>query len=106
MHDLAISLIQSFATGLGKNKNYYDPWFKDESTAVFRGLHYLPRPSDVILENPNDQKLVAPEHSDSGFITLLTTFMFPGLQVLLDGEYRSIKSKKNAIVINIGSTLQ
>lgn len=106
MHDLAMSLIRSFAEGLGKDKHYFDPWFKDESTAVFRGLHYKPRPSDVILDNPNDQKLVAPEHSDSGFITLLTTFMYPGLQVLLEGEYRSVKSKKNAIVINIGATLQ
>jgi isopenicillin N synthase-like dioxygenase len=105
MHDLAISLIRSFAVGLGKNKNYFDPWFKDESTAVFRGLHYLPRPSSVILDNPDHQKLVAPEHTDSGFITLLTTFMYPGLQVLLEGEYRSVKSKKNAIVINIGATL-
>jgi isopenicillin N synthase-like dioxygenase len=106
MHNLAMKLIRCFAVGLGKNKDYFDPWFKDESTAVFRGLHYLPRPSNVILENKNDQKLVAPEHSDSGFITLLTTFMFPGLQVLLDGEYRSIKSMKNAIVINVGSTLE
>ena len=106
MHNLAMKLIRCFAVGLGKREDYFDPWFKDESTAVFRGLHYLPRPADVILDNKNDQKLVAPEHSDSGFITLLTTFMYPGLQVLFEGEYRSIKSVKNAIVINIGATLE
>lgn len=38
-----------------------------------------------------DFKMVTPEHTDSGFITLLTTFMYPGLQVEINGEYRSIK---------------
>ena len=51
-------------------------------------------------------KLVTPEHSDSGFVTLLSTFMYHGLQVLIDGEYRSIKPIENAIVVNIGDTLE
>ena len=51
-------------------------------------------------------KMVTPEHTDSGFITLLTTFMFPGLQVEINGEYRNIKPKENAIIINIGDALE
>ena len=54
----------------------------------------------------DDIKLVTPEHTDSGFITLLTTFMYPGLQVEINGEYRSIKPKENAIIINIGDALE
>lgn len=49
---------------------------------------------------------MAPEHKDSGFLTLLSTFMYPGLQVEIDGEFRSIKSVKNAFVVNIGCTLE
>ena len=51
------------------------------------------------------QKLTCPEHADTGFITLLSTFNYPGLQVEIDGEYKSIKPIKNAIVMNIGETL-
>ena len=50
-------------------------------------------------------KLVTPEHCDSGFVTLLSTFMYHGLQVEIDGEYRSIEPVKNAIIVNLGETL-
>lgn len=39
-------------------------------------------------------------------MTLLTTFGYPGLQVLIDGEYRSIKPEPNCLVINLGETFQ
>lgn len=106
MHDLALKIISCFAVGLGKSPDYFEPWFKKECASVFRGLHYLPRSKEVILDNPNEQILVAPEHRDSGFMTLLSTFMYPGLQVLIDGEFKSIKSVKNAFVVNIGCTLE
>ena len=106
MQSLALKLIQYLAVGLGKDKAYFDPWFKDECTADLRAIHYKPRDPSVILDNPNEQKLTAPEHCDTGFITLLTTFNYPGLQVEIDGEYKSITPVKNAIVVNIGETLQ
>jgi isopenicillin N synthase-like dioxygenase len=52
MHDLALQLISYLALGLGKREDYFDPWFREESTAVFRALHYAPRPADVILDDP------------------------------------------------------
>jgi len=48
---------------------------------------------------------VTPEHADSGFITILSTFMYPGLEVEINGEYRPIKPVKNAMVVNLGKTL-
>lgn len=48
---------------------------------------------------------MTPEHADSGFLTLLNTFMYEGLQVEIDGEYRSIKPVKNTIIMNIGEIL-
>jgi isopenicillin N synthase-like dioxygenase len=51
------------------------------------------------------KKLVTPEHADSGFVTLLNTFMFQGLQVEINGEYKSVLPVHNTLVMNIGETL-
>jgi isopenicillin N synthase-like dioxygenase len=53
-----------------------------------------------------DLNLTSPPHTDSGFITILTTFGYPGLQVLIDGEYKSIKPEKNHLVVNLGETFK
>lgn len=92
--------------GLGKNADYFDSWFAEECSSVWRGIHYKPRPADQLLDDARLSKLTAPEHRDSGFITLLTTFMYPGLQVEYDGKFRDVKGMKNAIVVNLGATLQ
>ena len=47
--------------------------------------------------------MITPEHSDTGFITILSTFMYPGLQVEMDGKYRSVKPEKNHLVVNLGT---
>jgi len=31
------------AIGLGKEDNYFDPWFKNYCSSTFRTIHYLPR---------------------------------------------------------------
>lgn len=102
LHDLSLRLVSALAVGLDKPVNYFDDWFRQECSSNIRLLHYLPR--DPTKEYKS--RLVAPEHSDSGFITLLTTFGFPGLQVEIDGSYRSIKPSKDVVIMNIGETLQ
>ena len=87
MHDLALKLIGLIALGLDKPEDYFHGWFKEECTSTQRIIHYNPR--DPAKEYKS--KLVTPEHSDSGFITLLTTFGFPGLEVEIEGAYRPIK---------------
>lgn len=107
MHDLALKLLRSLSHGLGKPSNFFDPWFKDACSSEFRAIHYEPRSGAAAQGlNEEEQKLVTPPHADSGFITLLSTFMYDGLQVLIDGEYQSIKPVKNGIVMNIGYTLE
>jgi len=49
--------------------------------------------------------LVTPEHCDTSFLTLLSTFGNHGLQVEIDGVYRSIRPIKNAIVVNMGDII-
>ena len=82
LHNFSLKLMSYFAIGLGKPKNYFDPWFKDECNTTLRPIHYLPR-NGVQVEghylDPELFKLVTPEHADSGFLTLLSTFMYPGL---------------------------
>ena len=70
------------AEGLGKRSDYFDPWFKDACTSTYRAIHYLPRSdnaADHSKLNKADRALVTPEHADTGFITVLTTFGYPGL---------------------------
>jgi len=109
MHSLSLKIISCMAVGLGKGEDYFNPWFKDECSSTFRAIHYNPRQGNFDDQKQLDQKnfkLVTPEHCDSGFVTLLSTFMFHGLQVEIDGEYRSIEPVKNAIIVNLGETLQ
>ena len=55
--------------------------------STFRAIHYLPRSANLVDSSKldeNGRKLTAPEHCDSGFMTLLTTFGYPGLQVEIE----------------------
>ena len=43
MHTISLKLLRCLALGLGKDEEYFDAWFKDECSSVFRGIHYKPR---------------------------------------------------------------
>lgn len=45
------------------------------------------------------------QHTDSGFVTLLATLGYPGLQIYKDGRFQSVKPVQGAFVINIGDML-
>lgn len=101
----AEKIVKCIAVGLGKDATYFDDWFQGGSLSVLRTIHYLPRSSsgvDSSQLNANDYKLTTPEHADSGFLTFLATFGYPGLQVLIDGKYRDIAPAKNKLVVNVG----
>lgn len=108
MHSVALKLLRCLAIGLKKRPDYFEPWFMKECSSTYRAIHYNPRAGTKAEHENLDNKtykLVTPEHCDSGFMTLLTTFMYDGLQVEINGEYKSIKPMKNAIVMNIGEIL-
>lgn len=102
MHDLALRLIELIALGLGKPEDYFHGWFKDECTSTWQSVHYSPRDPKKEYKS----KLVAREHADASFITLLTTFGYPGLEVEIEGAYRPIKPRRNSLIVNLGETLQ
>ena len=95
--------------GLGKKRDYFDHWFIKNSLGTFRTIHYLPRAQTGVKVDKLDEtnlRLTTPCHADTGFITLLSTFGYPGLQVMMpDGKYRSVKPLKNHLVVNLGNLL-
>lgn len=50
-------------------------------------------------------KYTTPIHTDSGFLTFLSTFGYSGLEVEIDGIYKPIRPIKNSIVVNLGDML-
>lgn len=82
MHQLSLKIIGCLAVGLGKDRDFFLDWFEHDSLSTMRSIHYLPRSSNVVDNSQlssEDIKLTTPEHTDSGFITILTTFGYPGL---------------------------
>ena len=74
-----------------------------------RSIHYMPRDSgvtDISELDEEERKLVGVSHVDAGFITVLSTLGYPGLQVLIDDEYKSVKPTYNSLVINLGEIFE
>lgn len=82
MHKLGTKLMSHIAEGLGKPANFFDRWFVHDTCSTMRLIHYSPRSFSLVEQNElsNEQmKYTTPIHTDSGFLTLLSTFGFPGL---------------------------
>ena len=105
MHTTSLKLVEWIAIGLGLDRRTFHPWFERDSLSTQRAVHILPRSANIVSSSElseSEFKLTTPEHNDAGFVTLLSTFGYPGLQVLLDGEYKSIKPVHNELVVNLG----
>jgi len=106
---LGLRVASYLALGLGKERDFFKAWFERAPLSTFRTIHYPPRNQTSVRQdelNVDQARLTTPPHADSGFITLLSTFEYPGLQVLVDGEYRFVKPLKNHIVVNLGATFE
>ena len=105
--NLGIRLMQIIALGLGKERNYFDKLFKN-TLSTFRTIYYKPRSEKIVKQNLLDEtalKLTTPDHTDSGFLTVLSTLDYEGLQVLEDGKFKNVKPIENTFIINIGDCL-
>ena len=109
MHELTMKLCEMIAIGLGKDRHFFREWFEKDSMSTLRSVHLLPRSSNIVDSSKLDRetfKLTTPEHADSGFITLLSTLGYPGLQVNINGEFKSVKPIYNQMVVNLGGILE
>ena len=70
--------------------------------------HYCPRERGITKNDDikgSNYYITIAEHTDTGFVTLLSTLGYPGLQLLSNGKFQSVKPVPNAFVINIGDML-
>ena len=99
MVNAGMEFLQLTAIGLGMNEHAFDHKFLPKSTSSLRIMHYPTYKSDESVPT-------CEEHYDSGFITLLVTFSFPGLEYLKeDGTWASIAPRPGSLVVNIGKVL-
>jgi isopenicillin N synthase-like dioxygenase len=93
-------LLRAIALYLHLPENYFEaPTYNGNS--ILRAIHYPP-----ILNEPKNA-IRAEQHEDINLITLLIGASADGLQVLRkDGEWISVTSLPNAIVVNVGDMLQ
>lgn len=109
MHKLGMKVMSHIAEGLGQPAGYFDKWFARDTCSTFRIIHYLPRSADLVQQDKlssEQLRFTTPIHTDSGFLTLLSTFSYPGLQVDVgEGVYKSVRPVPNTLVVNLGDML-
>jgi isopenicillin N synthase-like dioxygenase len=105
---IAREILRHISDGFGLESNFFDKWYERDTLSTFSVNHYCPRDRGI---TQNDQVkaeqyyVTIAQHTDSGFVTLLSTLGYPGLQIFKDDVWRSIKPVPNAFVINIGDML-
>lgn len=69
--------------------------------SILRVIHYPPIP-----EQAPSQSLRAAAHEDINLITLLPTATASGLEILQDGEWRSVEALPGSLIVDSGDMLQ
>ena len=94
------ALLSAIAQYLGLESQYFDPHLHN-GNSILRCIHYPP-----ITHEPKSA-IRAEQHEDINLITLLVGASADGLQILnKQGEWVSVTSLPNQIVVNVGDMLQ
>jgi isopenicillin N synthase-like dioxygenase len=94
------ALLQAIALYLGLDEFYFDNYV-EKGNSILRCIHYPP-----ITQEPKSA-IRAEQHEDINLITLLVGASADGLQVLSNqGEWVSVTSLPDQIVVNVGDMLQ
>lgn len=109
MHQTADLIMRLLAEAGEEDPNYFEPMFSDCPLHTFRPLQY-PKRVDNIPQGaylPDGRILSTPAHMDSGFLTLLQTFHYPGLEIQVDGIWYAVPPPQspNTIVVNLGEQM-
>ncbi|XP_063721667.1 probable iron/ascorbate oxidoreductase DDB_G0283291 [Symsagittifera roscoffensis] len=119
MTSVSQRLLKMLSMGMGMKEDFWEHFCgRGDYMSTFRLLHYPTRTHLKSEEIPpvareEDGTLVTTgQHSDTSFMTLLSTFQNPGLQVHLrdpkiEGAMRwvDVPNRKNCLVMNIGRLL-
>ena len=107
MTEVALEITRMLATGLGKEESYFDELSLHKPLSTLRLMHYPLRPQPIPPAARKDGLvLTCLEHTDSTFMTLLSTFSYEGLQIMLrDGSWADVAVRPDCIVMNAGDAL-
>ena len=106
MMKVTLKISHLIAIGLGKEENYFDKLFVTKPLSTLRLMHYPPRDGRIPEVAIKDGvTLTCLEHTDTNFITLLSTFQNAGLQLQQDGKWIDVEVRPNSLVMNTGDTL-
>ncbi|XP_067679811.1 isopenicillin N synthase-like [Haliotis asinina] len=100
-------ILRLLALGSGLDEYWFESMFLPDTLSTLRLLHYPLRPSTPPdTARDGDTVLCCSEHSDSGFVTLLATFHYRGLQILNQNDkWVDVEPRPNSLVMNIGDIL-
>lgn len=107
MTDLGTEITHLLAIGLGKEEDFFDRLFLNKPLSTLRFMHYPVREGPIPEAAKKDGVvLTCLEHSDSTFITFLSTFYNEGLQILQqDGTWKDVEVRPDCLVMNVGDAL-
>ena len=107
MVETGLEITRLLAIGLGKPENYFDELFLHKPLSTLRLMHYPIRPEPVPEAAKKDGLvLTCLEHSDTPFITFLSTFYNKGLQIMQkDGSWIDVAVCPDCLVMNAGDAL-
>uniref|UniRef100_A0ACD5THK9 Uncharacterized protein n=1 Tax=Avena sativa TaxID=4498 RepID=A0ACD5THK9_AVESA len=97
MEEVSLAIMEVLGVSLGLGRGYYRDFFADGSS-IMRCNYYPPCPEP-------ERTLGTGPHCDPTALTiLLQDGAVDGLQVLVDGAWRSVRPKPGELVVNIGDT--
>ncbi|HBS03341.1 MAG TPA: hypothetical protein DEA96_00145 [Leptospiraceae bacterium] len=102
---LGLYMLSLLGLYLGHRQDWMQKDFAD-GMSTFRIIHYPGNTQSQSFQSPNELTYSTPDHTDSGFITLLFQDNTGGLEALFpDGQWREVPPTEGAIVMNLGDLL-
>ena len=107
MTEVGLEITRLLAIGLGREENYFDELFLNKPLSTLRLMHYSVRQGPIPEAVQKDGVvLTCLEHTDTAFVTFLSTFHNEGLQILRqDGAWADVEVHPDCLVMNAGDAL-
>jgi gibberellin-44 dioxygenase len=96
MSRLSLDIMEVLGLSLGVGRAHYRAFFEGNDSIM--RLNYYPP-----CQKP-EQTLGTGPHCDPTSLTILHQDDVAGLQVYIDGKWRTIRPRENAFVVNVGDT--
>ena len=106
MSDLGLKVSHLLAIGLGKKENFFDSLF-EKPLSTLRLIHYPLRQRPIPDCAKKDGSILTfKDHTDTNFVTFISTFAYRGLQILeADVSWTDVEVRPDCLVMNAGDAL-